>query len=85
MPASADAKKAKLIVMAAFDEKDDGDLTPAFDPKQYDSEERAVREAKMLKDKHAGVIAWSRDADPTLGEFGPPNILFQHGKIPEME
>jgi hypothetical protein len=78
-------KISQLIVMAAFDENDEGDLTPAFDPRQYDSEERAVREAKMLKDRHAGVIAWSRDADPALGEFGPPNILYQHGKIPEME
>ena len=77
--------KPKLIVMAAFDETEDGDLIPAFDPKQYDSEERAVREAKSLMDKHAGVIAWSRDADPLLGEFGPPNVLFQNGKIPDME
>jgi len=77
--------KPKLIVMAAFDETEDGELIPAFDPKQYDSEERAVREAKVLMDKHAGVIAWSRDADPLLGEFGPPNVLFQKGKIPDME
>jgi hypothetical protein len=78
-------QKPKLIVMAAFNENDEGELVPAFDPKQYDSEERATREAKMLKDKHVGVIAWSREADPALGEFGPPQILFQHGKLPDME
>ena len=77
--------KPKLIVMAAFDENDEGDLIPAFDAKQYDSEERATREARTIKDKHAGVVAWSRDADPLLGEFGPPNVLFQSGKIPDME
>jgi hypothetical protein len=30
-------------------------------------------------------LAWSRDADPTLGDYGPPTILFQAGEIPEME
>jgi hypothetical protein len=77
--------KPNLIVMAAFDENDEGDLIPAFDAKQYDSAERATREAKTIKDRHAGVIAWSRDADPLLGEFGPPIVLFQSGKIPDME
>jgi hypothetical protein len=77
--------KPKLIVLAAFDENDDGDLTPAFGPRQMDSEERATREARLMKDKHAGVVAWSRIADPDIGEYGPPDILYQHGKIPEME
>lgn len=79
------SRSPKLIVMAAFNENEEGELIPAFDPKQYDSEERATREAKMLRDEYAGVIAWSRDADPALGEFGPPTVLYQYGKIPEME
>jgi hypothetical protein len=28
------------------------------------TEERTIRTAKALAGKHAGVIAWSRDADP---------------------
>jgi hypothetical protein len=64
--------RPKLIVMAAFDKVDDG-------------EERAHREACSTKDQLAGVIACSRNADPALGEFGPPNVLFQSGKIPGME
>ena len=75
----------KLIVLAAFDETDDGGLVPAFDARQVDSEERAIREAKKIADQHAGVIAWSRTADPTIGEYGEPVVLFQQGKIPEME
>jgi hypothetical protein len=77
--------KPKLVVLAAFDETDEGELIPAFDAKQFDSEERAVREAKKIVGSHAGVIAWSREADPDLGDYGPPNVLFQNGKIPDME
>jgi hypothetical protein len=79
------AAKPKLIVLAAFNENDEGELFPAFDAKQYDSEERATREAKMIAANHAGVVAWAREADPLLGEYGPPVVLFQSGKIPEME
>ncbi|WP_439616915.1 hypothetical protein [Shinella sp.] len=74
----------KLVVLAAFNKTDDGDLVPAFEPRQVDTEERAVREAKVLAGSHAGVMAWSRDADPALGEYGPPTILYQHGELPEL-
>lgn len=77
--------KAKLIVLAAFDKNDEGELVPAFEARQIDTEERAVREAKILATRHVGVIAWSRDADPVHGEYGPPVVLFQHGDIPDME
>lgn len=76
---------AKLIVLAAFDRNDEGELVPAFDPRQVDTEARAVGEAKLLAGSHAGVVAWSRDADPRLGEYGPPEVLFQAGDIPDME
>jgi hypothetical protein len=67
---------SKLIVLAAFDKNDEGDLVPAFDARQVDTGERAVREAKVPAGSHAGVVAWSRDADPALGEYGPPEALF---------
>ena len=79
------ANAGKLIVLMAFDENDDGDLIPALEPKQIDTEERAIREARALSSRHVGVIAWSRDADPALGEYGPPVELFKHGKIPDLE
>lgn len=75
----------KLIVLAAFDRNDDGELVPAFDPRQIDTADRAVREAKLLGESHTGVVAWSRDADPVLGEYGPPEVLFQHGEIPDLD
>lgn len=74
----------KLVVLAAFNKTDDGDLVSAFEPRQFDTEERAVREAKVLAGSHAGVMAWSRDADPALGEYGPPTILFQSGELPDL-
>ena len=78
-------KQPKLIVVAAFDRNEDGELVRAFDPQQQQSEERATRLAKGLAGKHAGVIAWSRDADPRLGEYGPPTTLFTAGDAPDME
>jgi hypothetical protein len=78
-------KMPKLVVVVAFDRGDDGDLFPAFGPADQQSEERAVRLAKSLAVKHVGVIAWSREASPLLGEYGPPTTLFQSGEVPEME
>ena len=78
-------KQPKLIVVAAFDRNEDGELVPAFDPQQQQSEERATRLAKGLAGKHAGVIAWSREANPRLGEYGPPTTLFTAGDVPDME
>jgi hypothetical protein len=72
-----------MIVMAAFDEDDEGNLVPAFDPREFNDTGRAKREAQRIASKHAGVIAWQRSADPSIG--GPPEVLFHHGKIPDME
>ncbi len=79
------ASAGKLIVVMAFNETDDGDLVAAFEPRQIDNEDRAIRDARSLAVSHAGVIAWSRDADPGLGEYGAPKELFRHGKIPDLE
>ena len=38
-----------------------------------------------MKDRFAGVIAWVCDADPALGEFGPPEVLAIYGDVPDME
>jgi hypothetical protein len=56
-----------------------------FGPEQQQSEDRAVRIAKGLAEKHAGVIAWSRVADMALGEYGKPEVLFTAGAVPDME
>jgi len=75
----------KLIVLAAFNKSDNGNLVPAFEPRQVDTETRAVREARLMAGHYAGVMAWSRCADRVLGEYGPPTILFQAGELPTVE
>lgn len=78
-------KKPKLIVVVAFDRGEDGELFTAYGPTDQQSEDRAIRTAKTLASSHAGVIAWSRDADPLLGDYGAPNTLFVSGEVPDME
>ncbi|TPJ88145.1 hypothetical protein FJ434_11750 [Mesorhizobium sp. B2-5-13] len=78
-------KKPKLIVVVAFDRGEDGELFTAYGPTDQQSEERAIRMAKGLASKHIGVIAWSRDADPALGDYGPPTTLLVSGDVPDME
>lgn len=75
----------KLVVLAALDKDDEGNLIPAFEARQIHHEGKAVREAKAIASQHAGVITWSRDADPAVGEYGPSEVLFKHGDVPEME
>lgn len=77
--------KGKLIVLAAFQKNEEGELVPAFDPRQVDTEERARRDARLMADQFAGVVAWSREADPSIGEYGPPVVIFQAGEVPELE
>jgi len=78
-------KNPKLIVVVAFDRGEDGELFTAYGPTDQQSEERAIRTAKTLAGNHVGVIAWSRDADPALGDYGPPTVLFTSGDVPDME
>lgn len=75
----------KLIVVQAFDLDEEGSPQVAGDPLQFDSEERAKRKAVELADKHAGVIAWSREANPDLGEYGEPTVIYQAGQIADLE
>ncbi|WP_026226753.1 hypothetical protein [Hoeflea sp. 108] len=80
-----EVKKPRLIVVAAFNRNEDGDLIPAFDPRQMQSEDAARRLAKMIESEHVGVIAWSREANPAIGEYGEPTILYQAGSVPDIE
>lgn len=81
----SETKLPKLIVVMAFDRDDEGELQAVFGPVDQQSEERAVRIARGLAAKHAGVIAWSRVADVALGEYGEPTVLFTAGAVPDME
>lgn len=77
--------KTNLVVLAAFDRNDDGTLVPAFDPREMPDTGRAVRAAKEMAGRHAGVIAWVRTADLALGDYGPPETLAVYGDVPDME
>lgn len=71
--------------MTAFDRHEEGELQTAFSPAEQQSKDRAIRIAKDLARKHAGVIAWTREARPNVGEYGEPTVLYQHGEVPDME
>ena len=85
MKEPASSSPTRLIVVAAFDRGDNGDLYPAIEPREMPDEGRAKRAAAMLKDQHTGVIAWSRTADLVNGLFGEPEILAVYGEVPDME
>lgn len=74
----------KLIVWAAFVRDEEGELRPAFDAREAQSEAQAKQQARILwsSGKYAGVIAWWRPADLVNGEFGEPIVLFQEGNVP---
>lgn len=78
-------KSTTLVVLAAFERGEDGELRPAFEAQQMPSEHAAVQRAKLMSKAYAGVIAWKRPADPDRGEFGDAEVLFQAGDVPELE
>lgn len=69
----------------AFDRGEGGELYPAFEVREMPDERRAVTKARELSYHHAGVIAWSREANPAEGDYGPSEVLFQHGAIPDLD
>jgi hypothetical protein len=75
----------KLIVLWAFDQGEDGELVPAWEAREMPDERRAVMKAKEIAHLHAGVLCWSREADPSAGEYGPSEVLYRHGSIPDLD
>jgi hypothetical protein len=71
----------RLIVVLAFADIQ-GVLVPA-DPVQCESEAKARTLARKFATTHAGVLAWARNADPDLGEYGPPKLIARIGRVPE--
>jgi hypothetical protein len=76
---------SQLIVLMAFDRDDDGNRQPVFDAREMPDERRAVATARLLSHQHAGVITWRRAANPAIGEFGPPEVLYQAGDVPDLD
>lgn len=74
----------KLVVLVAFDLDADGNLNPAFRPREMPSEILAKSVARNLASRHAGVLAWSRDVDVDRGEYGQPTELARYGLLPDL-
>jgi hypothetical protein len=72
-------------LLLAFDKADDGELTPAFEPREMRDEASAVQTAREMARRHVGVITWTRAADLVNGVFGDPVVLFQNGDVPDLE
>lgn len=81
----AKAPPSVLIVMWAFDKNDEGDMVPAFDPREMPDERRAIAAARLAAATHAAAIAWKRTVRPDRGEFGEPEVLFSHGPVPDLD
>jgi hypothetical protein len=79
------AKIQRLIVVWAFKRDDEGELVPAFDPREMQSERAAVEQAKLLGAVYDGSIAWYRDCDPIEGEYDDAVVLYRHGSVPQLE
>ena len=80
-------KHKTQVVLTAIVRVEEGELRPAFEPRELPSEDKARMDGRRMaaQDTYAGVIAWSRTADLVNGEFGEPIVLFQHGEVPQME
>lgn len=76
---------ANLIVFVAFDRDEEGGLQAAFEPREMPDERRAIATARMLSHSHAGVVTWRREANVAEGEYGPPEVLYLAGDVPEMD
>lgn len=76
----------KLIVLMAFDrDPETGEVRPAFEPRECQSEDQAIYRAKLASTQHDAVIAWAREASPDVGDYGEPVELFRSGEVPDMD
>ena len=53
-------------------------------PLQFKTADEAARRARLLVDKHVGVVAYSMDVDEESGDYGTPRVLFESGEVPEL-
>ena len=40
---------------------------------------------ELWSNTYPAVIAWSRTADPNLGDYGEPEVLVSFGPVPDIE
>lgn len=71
-----------IFVVESWYEDDDGELI-ADPPVQCPSANEAVVLAQQVANARAGVIAFQRTGDVSLGEYEPAVILLQLGRVPD--
>jgi len=71
-----------LYVALPFVRTEAGDLV-ADEGIQVQSATAALSKARHLSAIYAGVIAFSRTGDPTIGDFRPAVILASYGETPD--
>ena len=73
-----------LVVLMASVRDEEGELQPAFQPREVPSEDKDKMDARRMAalGTYAGVICWSRSADLVNGEFGEPVVLFSKAMCP---
>ena len=69
-------------VVVLFGWNDEGDLV-AGEGQEVPSAHAARSRALAMSTQHRGVIAFSRDADLTAGEYSPAVILARYGETPD--
>jgi hypothetical protein len=73
-----------IYVVQAFRREETGELV-AETPEAAKDEAHARERALRLKDRYAGVIAFSRTGDMDLGEYEDAVVLARFGSIPNEE
>jgi hypothetical protein len=69
----------------AFREDDRGQVVQSSAPTQVPTALDAIRFAKQLQSTAVGVVAWSRRAEPAIGEIGPPVVIYTTGRIGDFD
>jgi len=68
-------------VVLPFVRAEDGELV-AEDGQEARDGQAAVRAAARLAPNKAGVVAFSRDADPDIGDYSDAVVLARFGELP---
>ena len=76
--------KPRLVFLEAYSWKDER-LELAYEPKKMPDDLYAKVLAMDVKRYYAGVRAWARSYDTTLGAYGPKEVLVVYGDVPKLE
>lgn len=68
------------FVVVQFDRDAEGELKPG-EPKEFQSAAAAEKAARSMAIGHAGVVAFSRTGDTSIGEFQEAVVLVRFGEV----